>query len=500
MTGGDGPAFLDEVRSLYPGAGRALMIEMGDTTATESVRYATARSQINFCIVGGWESPEEWLYPQVQKALTKWANAHRPRHEHVRLIGEQWSPRSHELRDLLTRNMVPFGFYDASTEVAQRLLAEHGLSADALPAIILFNGNVIAEPSNMDLAMILGVRTQPDPGVYDLVILGAGPAGLAAAVYAASEGLRTVVIEPHAIGGQAGSSSMIRNYPGFPRGISGGELTVRAYEQAALLGAQFVFASRATGLSTRGNERIVMLSDGSEVACRSVLIATGVSYRRLNIPSVDRLLGMGVFYGAAAAEADAMTDQHVCVVGGANSAGQAALHLAKVAAQVTVLVRGASLASGMSDYLIREIDATPNIEVRTQTRVVDGGGNERLESVVLENLRTGTQNEIAAAGVFIMIGAEPRTDWLEGAVERDPYGYVPTGRDVPLAHWPLERPPMLLGTSVPGVFAVGDVRSGSVKRVVSAVGDGGVAVGLVHQYLAQSQEQSLATQQLVTAQ
>jgi thioredoxin reductase (NADPH) len=481
-----GPDLLDQVHAIHPGAGRALIIEMRDAGGCAPVQLAAARGQMDFTLLGGWESPEEWLYPQVQEALTAWSKAHRPQHEHVRIVGEQWSPRSHQLRDVLTRNMVPFGFYDAATEAGQHLLAEHGLVGAALPVIILFDGRAIAEPTDAQLAKILGVPTQPDPGVYDVAILGAGPAGLAAAVYAASEGLQTVVIEPYALGGQAGSSSMIRNYPGFPRGISGGELTYRAYEQALLLGARFVFACRATGLSARGSERVVTLSNGSEIISRSVVIATGVSYRRLNISALDRLVGMGVFYGAAATEAPAVTGERVCVVGGANSAGQAALHLAKYAAHVDILVRGASLISSMSDYLLREIDASPNIEVRTRTRIADAVGDHHLEALMLEDVDSGAREELGAAAVFIMIGAEPKTEWLADALQRDAGGYVQTGDDVSAGTWSANRPRMPLETSLPGVFAIGDVRSGSVKRVVSAVGDGGVVIGLVHRYLAES--------------
>jgi thioredoxin reductase (NADPH) len=315
--------------------------------------------------------------------------------------------------------------------------------------------------------------------------VGAGPAGLAAAVYGASEGLRTVIIEPLALGGQAGTSSRIRNYLGFPRGVSGTELTARGYEQARLFGAEFVFSRWATALAVRGDERVVILSDGGEAIARAVLIATGVTYRRLGIPSLDRLLGMGVFYGAAAAEARAMTGQHVVVVGAGNSAGQAALHLAKFAARVTLLVRGESLAASMSDYLIQELATTARIEIRLQTRVVDGSGEYRLETVVVEDARTRRREDLPAAAMFVLIGAEPRTEWLGRTLQRDGAGYVSTGGDVSRDGWPLDRPPMLLETSVPGVFAVGDVRHGSVKRVAAAVGEGSVAIGSVHEYLAE---------------
>lgn len=484
MPGDDGPEFLEDTHDLYPGAGRALLIEMSDATSTEPVMLAVARHQADFWILGGWESPEEWLYPQVQQALSTWCSTHRPRHEHIRVVGDQWSPRCHELRDLLTRNMVPYGFYDVASEEGQRLCATHGAPATGEPVVILFDGQVIENPTNADVADALGVRIRPEPGIYDVVILGGGPAGLAAAVYAASEGLRTVMIEPNAIGGQAGSSSMIRNYPGFPRGISGNELTYRSFEQALMLGAKAVFSSKAIGLEVRGSHRVVQLSDGSEVVGRAVVIATGVSYRRLDIPAFDRLIGRGVFYGAAASEAVAMTGQHVCVIGGANSAGQAALHLAKYARKVSILVRGASLHASMSDYLIREIEATSTIEVRTRTRVVDGDGGHRLSSLVLEDTRTGEHSRVEVGGAFVLIGAEPFTGWLEGSVKREKDGHILTGMDAVHGDALPGRLPMPLETSMPGVFAIGDVRSGSVKRVVSAVGDGGVAIGQVHRYLA----------------
>ena len=479
----DGPAFLTAAHRLHPGAARALLLGMDEVSAGNLVQRATALRQVDFTLLHGWESPEEWLYPQVQEALTRWSRAHRPTHEHVRIVGEQWSPRCHTLRDLLTRNMVPFGFYDTESPEGQRLLSGHGIDEGACPVLITFDGEVLRNPTNTEIATILGVRTTPEPGLYDVVILGAGPAGLAAAVYAASEGLRTVVIEPEALGGQAGTSSMIRNYPGFPNGISGGELTNRATHQAQLFGAQFVFTNRAMGLADGGVSRVVTLADRSKVETRTVVVATGVSYRRLGIPALDRLIGMGVYYGAAMSEAPAVAGAHACVIGGANSAGQAAIHLAKHAAQVTLLVRGAALEQGMSDYLVQEIAAIPNIAVRTRTRVVDGRGDDRLEKLVVEGPR-GEQEALPTAGAFVLIGSEPHTEWLAGTLQRDNGGSLLTGPDIDREGWPLDRAPFDLETSLPGAFAVGDVRHGAVKRVVSAVGDGGVAIGQVHRYLA----------------
>jgi thioredoxin reductase (NADPH) len=404
----------------------------------------------------------------------------------VRVVGEQWSPRSHELRDLLARNTVPFGFYAADSEQGRGLMREHGVDARRLPAAILRDGTVLHQPTLADVAQTLGVRTQPSPAVYDLAVLGAGPAGLAAVVYGASEGLRTLVIEPEAIGGQAGTSSLIRNYLGFPWGVSGGDLAFRAWEQALHFGTEFVFMQRAAGLASRGTRHAVALGDGGEVLARAVVVAVGVSYRTLGIAVLDRLIGAGVFYGAAGAEAPALAGEEVYVVGGANSAGQAALHLARFAARVTLLVRGESLAAGMSDYPITQLQATPNVRVRPRTRVADGRGGDRLEALVLEEVGSGRREVVAAGAVFVMIGAEPRTGWLRDTIRPDSRGFLLTGRDVPREGWSLERAPLPYETSMPGIFAVGDVRHGSVKRVAGAVGEGSVAVGSVHQYLAET--------------
>jgi thioredoxin reductase (NADPH) len=348
-----------------------------------------------------------------------------------RIVGEQWAPRSHELRDVLTRNSVPFQFAAVDSPAGQQLIKDFAVDVRRLPAVIHHDGSLQHDPSFADLATSLGIRTQPSSELYDLAIAGAGPAGLAAAVYGASEGLRTVVFEPHAFGGQAGTSSMIRNYLGFPRGISGGELAHQAWEQALLFGAQFVFGQELHELGPRGHERAMALSDGSRPVARAVIIATGVTYRRLGIPTIDRLVGAGVFYGAPGVEAAAMTDEDVCVVGGANSAGQAALHLAKVGSRVTVLVRGDSLAASMSDYLVTQLDAATNIEIRLQTRVVDGQGHGRLEGLTVEDVRTGHREKVTAAAVFVMFGAEPRTQWLHDVITVNDRGFILTGPDIP---------------------------------------------------------------------
>jgi thioredoxin reductase (NADPH) len=484
----DGVEFLGRARGLHRGASRALLVAM-DQRGTripfgelEALQRATALGRIDFWVLKGWEAPEELLYPQIQEALTGWTRANHPRHEVMRVVGERWSPRSHELRDALARNTVPFGFYASDSDEGRRMLRDHGVDVARLPAVILHDGSVLRDPTLVDVADALGVHTRPSSEMYDLAILGAGPAGLSAAVYGASEGLRTLVIEPQSIGGQAGTSSMIRNYLGFPRGLSGGELTFRAWEQALLFGTHFVFMHRATGIGAHGNEFTIALSDAGAVNTRAAIVATGVAYRRLDIPALDRLVGAGVFYGAAGVEAPAMAGEDVYVVGGANSAGQAALHLARFAANVTLLVRGGSL-SGMSDYLIHQLEAMPNIQVRLRTRVVDGRGEDHLETLTLEHVVTREREELLAAALFVLIGAEPHTEWLRDGIQCDNRGFVLTDRDIAQEGWPLKRPPLPFETSMPGVFAVGDVRHGAVMRVAGAVGEGSVAVGSVHQHL-----------------
>ena len=406
----------------------------------------------------------------------------------MRVVGEQWSARSYEIRDLLSRNVLPFGFYPADTGPGKALLEQAGATAAALPVIIMFDGRVLENPSNIQIAEALGMQTSPGAGLYDVAVIGAGPAGLAAAVYGASEGLSTVVLEPQAIGGQAGTSSHIRNYLGFPTGVSGEDLAVRAYTQAWNFGAEYVYGNPATGLRAQGRERVVAIAGGDEVRSRAVIIATGMSYRRLGIPSLEALTGVGVFYGAATSEAKAMKDKQVFVVGGANSAGQAAIHLARYAAKVMVLVRGQSLAQSMSEYLVKEITSTPNIAVRHNAVVTGGTGTCFLESLTIRDQVSGVIETVPAAALFVLIGAEPRTQWLPDDIKRDRWGFVVTGTDLmagghPSESWPLRRPPMFLESRLPGVFAVGDVRCGSVKRVASAVGEGSVAIRLIHDYL-----------------
>ena len=488
LSGASGTELLARVRQLHPGARRVLLITWGDQARVEPMLQATILGDIDAYVVKPGPPPDERFHRFITEQLDEWGRSNLPGLEVVRVVGEEWSARSHELRELLGRNGVPFGFYSADSPDGQRLVGESWAAQNDLPAVVLYDGRVLADPSNSQVGEAIGVQTKPGAGRYDVTVIGAGPAGLAAAVYSASEGLSTVILEPEAIGGQAGTSSLIRNYLGFPTGVSGGDLAVRAYTQAWNFGAEYVYGSSATGLRADGSQLTVTLAGGSEVCSRAVIVATGMAYRRLAIPALDALTGAGVFYGAAATEARAMKDREVFVVGGANSAGQAAVHLARYAAQVTVLVRGQSLADTMSDYLIREIESAPNIAVRYKVAVTDGAGRSRLESLTLIDLQTGAAETVAAAALFVLIGAEPRTQWLPATVRRDQPGFVLTGNDLlengrPQADWPLQRMPMFLESSLPGVFAVGDVRHGSVKRVASAVGEGSIAIRLVHDHL-----------------
>jgi thioredoxin reductase (NADPH) len=492
MPGMSGVEFLTRVRELYPTAKRALMVAWGDTTTSKPILRAMSLGRIDYYVNKIWGSYDERFHRIVSEFLYDWAKDHLPKFEEIRVIGEQWSARSHELRDLLGRNGVLHTFHPADSEKGRELLAQVGQTPGDLPVVILFDGQVLVDPSNTRIAEACGVNPSLKKTSFDLIVIGAGPAGLAAAVYGASEGLDTLIVEGEAIGGQAGTSSLIRNYLGFPWGVSGAELARRAAEQAWLFGGTFVFMRHATGLRRAAGELAVMLSCGTEVTARAVIVATGASYRRLNIPGLEALHGTGVFYGAAVTEAQAMRGKEVYVVGAGNSAGQAALHLSKYASRVTVLVRGDSLAASMSRYLIKEIEAEENVEVRTNTRVVDGGGQGRLEHLALEDSLSVLTETVPAAGLFVLIGAKPHTGWLPEEVERDEVGFIFTGRDAPSygrpRHgWHLGRLPLALETSIPGVFAVGDVRHGSVKRVASAVGEGSVAIQTIHEYLASTQ-------------
>ena len=482
-----GTEFLAKARQLFPAARRALLVRWGDRTAQEPVLRAMALGHIDYYVNKPEHPGDETFHKMVADFLYDWAKTNRPVFQEIHVVGDRWAARSHELRDILGRNGILHEFVDASSEKGRGLLAEVGKASAKLPVVVLYNGKILEDPSNAELAdAYLEVdATSLEAGEYDLTILGAGPAGLAAAVYGASEGLSTMIVEGEAIGGQAGTSSLIRNYLGFPWGIDGAELAKRATEQAWWFGASFRFMRTATGLRRVENVLVVTLSDGTEVRSRAVILATGISYRRLGISGVEELVGAGVFYGAAVSEAQAMKGQEVYVVGGANSAGQAAIHLSKYASHVTLLVRGSSLKASMSKYLIREIEAAQNINVRFKTRVVDGGGDGRLQYLTLAS--SGLTETVPAAAMFVLIGAEPHTGWLPEEIMREKRGYILTGQHLmqdskPPRGWPLGRLPLPMETSMPGVFAVGDVRYGSVKRVASAVGSGAIAVQSVHEH------------------
>lgn len=493
LPGMDGLEFLARVREVRPEAQRLLMFDFYDPAVDAAVIHGMTFGVFDRVLTRQGFPAEEWLFPAVSECLAEWSRGtDRPRFEAVKIIGQQWAESSHVLRDMLNRNSIPYGFYAADSEEGRRLLADLGLSGDTLPVVASFRGDVLEAPSIEQVAAVLGARTRPKPGLYDLAVIGGGPAGLSAAVYGASEGLRTIMIEPFAVGGQAGTSSMIRNYLGFPEGISGTRLAEAAAMQARFFGVSWVL-DEAVGLRADGDRRIIALEDGTEIVSRSVVIATGVTYRQLAIPALDALLGAGVYYGAATSEAHALRDQNVAIIGGGNSAGQAAVFLASEAATVTMLIRGDSLAESMSAYLVRQIESIDNIVVRTGVEVTDGGGGGRLRWLTVVETATGAEEQLPVAAAFILIGAEPRTDWLEGDVARDERGYILTGHHLvrdperrAAMTWPLERGPHYLETCLPGVYAAGDVRHGATKRVATAVGDGALAVRFVHEFLAET--------------
>ena len=493
MEGTDGLELLERAREVHPGAKRVLLVHRGEWTSGEPVVRAMTLGLVDYVLFRPWLPREQFLYLPVSEFLAAWEKSLAPSPEAIQIVGRRWAARSHELRDALARVGIPYGFYPDDSPAGRRLLEHAGEDGSRLPVVLFRRGLVLVDPTHAELTAALGLRTSPPPGGCDILIVGAGPAGLAAAVYAASEGFATQVLEPGVPGGQAGTSSQIRNYLGFPYGVSGDELTTRAMQQAWLFGADLILAQAATGLRADGPDRVVTLSGGGEVAARAVILTTGVAWRRLGVPALEALNGAGVFYGAAGSEARAMRGEDVYVVGAGNSAGQAAVYLAGFARSVTIVTIDERLGEFMSDYLVQKVQATPNIEVVLHTEVVDGHGRQRLEGLSLRDRHTGKTRTVAASALFVLIGAEPRTDWLEGAVERDQRGYVLTGPDLwadgtPPAAWPLKRPPLLLETSLPGVFAAGDVRYRSVKRVASAVGEGSIAVQLVHEYLADLQE------------
>ena len=482
-----GMDWLERVRDLCPGAGRCVLIGFGDAAAYPVVRRAFALGQVDTYLLKPWGNPEERLYPVLTELLSRWARAVLPRVPIIRIVGEHWAQRCHEIRDALARNSIPCEFLAHDSDEGQQLLDEVGHSG-RLPAVI-FRDQVLSDPTDGEVAAMLGAHIEPDGGLYDLVVVGAGPAGLAAGLYGASDGLRTLVIEMRAPGGQAGTSSMIRNYLGFPRGIGGAELASRAHEQAISLGAEFLITREVTGLARNGDEWIVALAPDTAIRARTVLVATGVSYNRLECDGLADFVARGVFYGASTTEAPALTGQDVFVVGAGNSAGQAAVHLARYAATVTLLVRGPSLSS-MSAYLIKQIARTANIRVRLNSALLRAHGRLRLEGIDVRDTVSHMTERMRAGAVFVLIGAGPHTAWLAKTVQRDPQGYILTGRYVVRdgaaePFWRLARAPYTLETSLPGVFAAGDVRHRATRGVAAAVADGAIAVRSVFEYLSQ---------------
>jgi thioredoxin reductase (NADPH) len=485
LAGAPGTGFLAEVRRLFPHAQRVLLVgwgHLGDPRTGEAIFEGISRGRMDHYVLRPSQPPDEQFHLAVSSFLLAWADARRRAPHTVNVVGESWSGRAYELREVLERCALPHRFLLAGSDEGRALLADAG--PRRFPLLVMPDGNVLEDPSDADIARASGTTVEPDGDRYDLVIVGNGPAGLSAAVYGASEGLRTLCIDSGGVGGQATSSSAIRNYLGFPRGVSGGELARRAYEQAWVFGAHFAYMQRVTDLRCERDGIVVSLNTGGVVVGRAVVLAMGASYRRLGIEPLEALHGAGVFYGAAASEAPVVSGEDVYVVGGANSAGQAAVHLARFAKRVTLVVRGARLDAGMSHYLVREIEETPNVEVRTGSEVVGGGGVGWLEHLVLRDRASGEEEEVGAYALFLMIGARPHTEWLPPTVERDPDGFVMTGADLSDdALQALGRRPLGLETSVPGVLAVGDVRHGSVKRVASAVGEGSIAIQQVHRLL-----------------
>jgi thioredoxin reductase len=488
---GDGIEALSAIRTIDPTALRVAAVGWGDWQAVRSVFDAVALGAVDHWVTSPAQAPAEEFHRSIAEFLREWAGQRGVGFEPVRVIGQRWSARSQELRDLFSRHQIPAGFYDATSARARQMLHELGLESAELPVVVLrfaAERSTLVNPSNREIADAFGLMTPISPGeVFDVAVVGAGPAGLAAAVYASSEGLQTVVVEDEAVGGQAGTSSMIRNYPGFSQGVSGATLAQEIRRQAWAFGTRFLYMRRAQSLWRKDGHYRLALSDGSILAVRTVIIATGATYRRLGIQRLEDLQGRGVFYGAAVSEAPAMRGRSVFVAGGGNSAGQAALHLAKWARQVTILVRAGSLADSMSDYLIREIGAAPNVNVCYHVQVADGTGTGQLESLVLAGTTSGARRTVPADALFVLIGSQPRTQWLGKAIARDQRGFILTGPDLPAGtggrHWRPARRPLPLETSLPGVFAAGDVRHGSVKRVASAVGEGAATIPLVHRYL-----------------
>ncbi|HJP72898.1 MAG TPA: FAD-dependent oxidoreductase [Pseudonocardiaceae bacterium] len=485
MPGMNGIEFLEQAMDLYPSARRVLLTAYADTgAAIDAINVV----DLDYYLLKPWDPPEEKLYPVIDAMLDAWsADDARPATD-ITVVGHRWSARSSEVREFLARNQVPYRWYQVDEPEGQRLVSAAGCDGRTLPVVVTPGGDALVAPSDAELAAKVGLATTPASDFYDLIIIGGGPAGLGAAVYGASEGLRTVLVERMATGGQAGQSSRIENYLGFPDGVSGAQLADRARRQATRFGAELVTTRDVVGLEVNGSARTVRFADGATLDAHTVILATGVAYRQLNAPGLDDFTGRGVYYGSALTEASSCAEQDIFVVGGANSAGQAAVYLARSARSVTILVRAESLVSSMSHYLIQQIGEIPNISVRTCTEIIDAQGEKHLDEITLRHRVTDETETVKASHVFIFIGAAPRTDWLDGVVARDDRGFVLAGPDLAIGGaapkgWPLDRAPYHLETNVPGVFVAGDVRSESGKRVASAVGEGSMAVMLVHRYL-----------------
>jgi thioredoxin reductase (NADPH) len=486
----EAPEFFGTAARLYPDAKRGLLVDWGawgDAAVSGRIQHLIGLGRIHYYVLKPWRTRDEYFHRTITEFLLEWERAASPAPREVTIVGDPASRRVHEMSSLLVRNGVPHARHAPDSQEGRRILAEAGAAADR-PIVVVHGGGVLVDPTNAELVAAYGVRTQlAGLTEVDVLIVGSGPAGLAAAVYASSEGLTALVVEAESIGGQAASSSLIRNYLGFSRGISGAELAQRAYQQAWVFGARFLLAQSVVALRPIDGGYAVALSGGDEVRAQSIILATGVSYRRLDVPDVEALTGAGVFYGASVSEAQALTGSDAYVVGGGNSAGQAAMYLSRYARSVTILVRGETLANSMSSYLTEQIAAAGTIDVRYRTEVVEARGEGHLERLVLLDRGTGQRDEVPAAGLFLLIGARPRTDWLPAGIARDPWGFILTGSDVPDEPGsvePLQRPRLMLETSLPRVFAVGDVRSRSVKRVASAVGEGSVVIAQVHEALA----------------
>jgi thioredoxin reductase (NADPH) len=489
----DGVGFLSEAMDIHPRAKRALLTAYADTNAAID---AINEARVHYYLMKPWDPPEEKLFPALDDLLNDWTAQFRPPYEGIRVLGTRWASQSYELRDFLGRNQVPYQWIDvelATTDPEVRRLVESlGPQAETLPLILFPDGQRLAEPPVPEVANKLGLHTRAQTTFYDLAIVGGGPAGLAAAVYGASEGLRTVMVEREAPGGQAGLSSRIENYLGFPSGLSGGDLARRAVAQARRFDVEILSPQEAKSIRVDGPYRYLELADGSEISCHALLLAMGVQWRTLEVPGINRLQGAGVYYGGGASEAIACRGETVYIIGGANSAGQAAVHFSKFAEKVVMLVRGSSLATTMSHYLIEQIEKTSNIEVWTNSSVTEVHGETRLSAITVQCTTTMEANKLPASSLFIFIGAQPRTQWLGDLIERDERGFILSGPDLLRdgkrpPGWTLDRDPGLLETNVPGIFVVGDVRHGSVKRVASGVGEGAVVVQFMHQYLAKVQ-------------